>query len=149
MAEDQREQAPAKQMSKVAVESASVYEAVGGDDKVGAKAFAQLVDAFYNGVASDPLLRPLYPDEDLAEARERLTLFLIQYFGGPAAYAEKRGHPRLRMRHFPFAIGAAERDAWLRHMDAALDAVPAFATVAPVMRRYFHEAARFLQNRAD
>lgn len=134
-------------MARVALDPASVYQAVGGDENGGPEAFATLVDRFYDGVADDPLLRPLYPDEDLAEARERLALFLIQYFGGPAAYAEKRGHPRLRMRHFPFAIGPAERDAWLRHMNAALDAVPAFAPFAPVMRRYFFDAAHFLQNR--
>ena len=129
------------------LEPARVYAAVGGDEKGGPEAFIALVDRFYDAVESDPVLRPLYPDEDLPGARERLTLFLIQYFGGPAAYAEKRGHPRLRMRHFPFAIGAAERDAWLRNMNAALDATPAFAEVAPVMRRYFHDAAHFLQNR--
>ena len=136
-----------KGMSRVALEPASVYEAVDSDENGGAEAFAALVDRFYDGVESDPVLRPLYPDEDLPGARERLTLFLVQYFGGPAAYAEKRGHPRLRMRHFPFAIGAAERDAWLRNMNAALDATPAFAPVTPVMRRYFHDAAHFLQNR--
>ncbi len=136
-----------KGMSRVALEPASVYAAVGGDANGGPEAFADLVDRFYDGVAADPVLRPLYPDEDLADARERLALFLIQYFGGPAAYAETRGHPRLRMRHFPFAIGAAERDAWLRHMSAALDATPVFAPVASVMRGYFHQAAHFLQNR--
>ena len=135
-------------VARAALEPASVYEAVGGENG-GPEAFAALVDAFYDGVAGDPVLRPLYPDDDLAHARENLTLFLIQYFGGPTAYAEKRGHPRLRMRHFPFAIGPVERDAWLRHMDAALDATSAFASVAPVMRRYFREAAHFLQNRPD
>jgi hemoglobin len=124
-----------------------VYAAVGGDENGGPEAFAALADAFYAGVEADPLLRPMYSEGDLAEARENLALFLMQYFGGPAVYAEKRGHPRLRMRHLPFVIGAAERDAWLRHMDAALGAVPAFAPVAPVLRRYFGDAARFLQNR--
>ncbi len=124
----------------------NVYEAVGGDAGGAAEAFAALVDAFYDGVAADPILRPMYPD-DLAESREHLALFLIQFFGGPAAYAEKRGHPRLRMRHLPFVIGPAERDAWLLHMNAALDAVPAFAPVAPIMRRYFEDAAQFLMNR--
>ncbi len=131
----------------IRLEPASVYAAVGSDDNDRAQAFADLVDHFYDGVEADPVLRPLYPDEDLAGARERLALFLIQYFGGPPAYAEARGHPRLRMRHFPFSIGAAERDAWLRHMNAALDATPAFAEVAPVMRTYFHQTAHFLQNR--
>ena len=123
----------------------NVYTALGGDAGGAAEAFAALVDAFYDGVAADPLLRPMYP-EDLAESREHLALFLIQFFGGPAAYAEKRGHPRLRMRHLPFVIGPAERDAWLRHMDAALETVPAFAPVAPVVRRYFEDAAHFLMN---
>jgi hemoglobin len=90
----------------------------------------------------------MYPPEDLAEARENLALFLIQYFGGPAIYAVKRGHPRLRMRHVPFAIDAAARDAWLRHMNAALETVPAFAPYADILRRYFTEAAHFMQNRA-
>lgn len=122
-----------------------IYGFVGGDATGGA-AFAALVDAFYAGVADDPILRPMYPD-DLAESREHLTLFLLQYFGGPTTYSQKRGHPRLRMRHLPFAIGPAERDAWLSRMDAALDAVAAFQPVAPLMRRYFTDAAHFLVNR--
>jgi hemoglobin len=126
----------------------AVYAYLGGDGG-GPEAFTALVDAFYDGVENDPLLRPLYPAdaEGMAEARENLALFLMQYFGGPTRYAEKRGHPRLRMRHFPFAIGPAERDAWLRHMNAAIDAVPALAPVAPILHRYFTDAAHFLQNR--
>jgi hemoglobin len=126
-----------------------VYAALGGDEGGGPEAFAALVDAFYDGVEHDPLLRPMYPPdaEGMAEAREKLALFLMQYFGGPAIYAEKRGHPRLRMRHFPFTIGPAERDAWLNHMNAAIDTVPALASVAPLLRRYFTDAANFLQNR--
>jgi hemoglobin len=133
---------------KADVQAFEVYTLVGGDDG-GPEAFAQLVDAFYDGVAQDPVLRPMYPEEDLTGAKERLALFLMQYFGGPAVYAEKRGHPRLRMRHFPFSIGEAERDAWLRHMNTALDAVPVFAPVAPLMRAYFRDAAHFLQNRSE
>lgn len=133
-------------MAKTAFEAQNVYALVGGDEGGGPEAFAALTDAFYAGVEADPVLRPLYPESDLAEARENLALFLMQYFGGPALYAEKRGHPRLRMRHFPFEIGAAERDAWLRHMGAALEAVPAFAPFVPLMRRYFEDAAHFLQN---
>ena len=94
----------------------NVYDAAGG-----AETFKLLVERFYSRVATDALLRPLYPEEDLASATERLTLFLIQYWGGPSTYNEKRGHPRLRMRHQPFAIGQAERDAWLGHMTAAVD----------------------------
>jgi Truncated hemoglobins len=127
--------------------SGSIYDRLGGTEGGAPEAFAALVDAFYDGVAADPLLRPMYPEGALAEERENLALFLIQYFGGPALYAMKRGHPRLRMRHMPFAIGPAERDAWLRHMNAALDAVPAFAEVAAEMRRYFTDAAEFLRNR--
>jgi hemoglobin len=97
----------------------SVYEQVGGWDF-----FEALVDRFYEGVADDPVLLALYPEApDLSGARHRLTLFLVQYWGGPAAYAAERGHPRLRMRHFPFAIGDVERDHWLAAMRAALDQV--------------------------
>lgn len=94
----------------------SFYEAVGGEDT-----FRRLVSRFYAQVAADPQLRAIYPDEDLGPAEERLRLFLIQYWGGPHTYSERRGHPRLRMRHAPFRIGEAERDAWLKHMRVALD----------------------------
>ena len=94
----------------------SFYEAVGGEET-----FRRLVHRFYQEVAQDPLLRPVYPSRDLGPAEEHLRLFLIQYWGGPATYNELRGHPRLRMRHARFAIGPAERDAWLRHMRTALD----------------------------
>lgn len=126
-----------------------VWEVLGGTDGGAPEVFAALVDAFYEGVDNDPILRPMYPDdtEGMAEARENLALFLIQYFGGPTAYAVKRGHPRLRMRHIPFAINAAARDAWLLHMNAAIDRVPALHEVAPLLRRYFTDAAHFLQNR--
>lgn len=91
-------------------------------DRVGGEAFFEgLVDRFYDGVQADPVLRPLYPD-DLTESRRHLALFLVQYWGGPRTYDEERGHPRLRMRHAPFQVGLAERDAWLHHMLAALDA---------------------------
>ena len=96
----------------------SFYDQVGGEPT-----FRRLVDAFYAGVADDPVLRPLYPEPDLSGAAERLRLFLIQYWGGPGTYSERRGHPRLRMRHAPFRVGLRERDAWLRHMRAALDEV--------------------------
>ncbi len=94
----------------------SLYEAVGGEET-----FRRLVSRFYQGVAEDPELRAVYPSRDLGPAEEHLRLFLIQYWGGPATYSERRGHPRLRMRHARFAIGEAERDAWLRHMRAAMD----------------------------
>jgi hemoglobin len=92
------------------------YEAVGGEPT-----FRRLVHRFYQEVSADPELRPVYPSRDLGPAEEHLRMFLIQYWGGPATYNERRGHPRLRMRHAHFAIGPAERDAWLRHMRTALD----------------------------
>ncbi|WP_214325608.1 globin [Nonomuraea sediminis] len=96
----------------------SFYEAVGGEET-----FRRLVHAFYEGVANDPLLRPLYPEEDLTGAEDRLRGFLIQYWGGPNTYSQERGHPRLRMRHMPFVIGEAERDAWLKHMHDAVQSL--------------------------
>ena len=97
---------------------ASFYEAVGGEET-----FRRLVHVFYQGVAADPELRRVYPSQSLTSAEEHLRLFLMQYWGGPRTYDELRGHPRLRMRHARFVIGEAERDAWLRHMRAALDEV--------------------------
>ena len=98
----------------------TVFEIVGGQ-----RFFDELVDRFYDAVEDDPVLRPIYP-RDLRPSRARLAGFLAQYWGGPPRYSEERGHPRLRMRHMPFAIGQAERDAWMAHMTASLDA----ATVA-------------------
>ena len=122
----------------------TVYDAVGGRTF-----FVELVDGFYAGVSADPLLRPLYPD-DLTDARRHLAGFLTQYWGGPSTYSEERGHPRLRMRHAPFVIGEAERDAWLLHMLASLDAVTAArgSPVEPVarIRAYLIEVADFLVN---
>jgi hemoglobin len=102
---------------EVAQREFTVYDALGG-----MPFFDELVDRFYRGVQADLLLRPLYPD-DLSASRQHLALFLAQYWGGPTTYSDGRGHPRLRMRHAPFVIGSAERDAWLRHMGAALDAM--------------------------
>jgi hemoglobin len=92
------------------------YERFGGEPT-----FRKLVATFYEGVAEDPLLRPMYPEEDLGPAQERLTLFLMQYWGGPTNYSQERGHPRLRMRHAPFTVDAAARDAWLKHMRHAVE----------------------------
>ncbi len=92
------------------------YDAVGG-----APTFRRIVARFYAEVAADAPLRALYPEDDLGPAQERLGLFLMQYWGGPATYSARRGHPRLRMRHAPFRIGTAERDAWLRAMRVAVD----------------------------
>jgi hemoglobin len=101
-----------------AVPHQSFYDAVGGEET-----FTRLVRRFYAEVESDPELRAVYPSKDLGPAEEHLRLFLMQYWGGPATYNERRGHPRLRMRHVRFTIGAAERDAWLRHMRTAMDEI--------------------------
>lgn len=92
-----------------------IYELVGGKEF-----FVKLCAKFYEGVAQDPILRPMYPEGDLGPAAERLQLFLEQYWGGPTTYQDQRGHPRLRMRHMPFKINPAARKAWLTHMEAAL-----------------------------
>jgi hemoglobin len=113
---------------------------------LGEEPFALLVDVFYRGAESDPLLRPMYP-EDLSEAKEHLFLFLMQLFGGPRRYEALRGHPRLRMRHFPFSIGIEERDAWLRHMRAAVDEARIPEPARQIMLDYFHHTAHFLVNR--
>ena len=109
--------------------------------------FEALVGSFYAGVAADPVLRAIYPEPDLAAAERRLRLFLIQYWGGPRTYDDERGHPRLRMRHFPFAIGPAERDRWLVHMRAAIAATAPPADVAAELERYFTMAAEAMRNR--
>jgi hemoglobin len=109
--------------------------------------FERLVGRFYEGVAADPVLRPLYPEADLAGARRRLTLFLAQYWGGPRTYDEERGHPRLRMRHVPFAIGPAERDRWLVHMRAAIAELSPPPDVADALERYIANAAEAMRNR--
>src|SRR4051794_2258902 len=119
------------------------YEAVGGEET-----FRRLVHRFYEGVAADPLLRPLYPEEDLGPAEERLRLFLIQYWGGPRTYGERRGHPRLRMRHAPFPIGTPERDAWLRHMSEAVDSLELPAELRAPLWDYLYGAAYAMQNSA-
>src|SRR4249920_1574530 len=109
--------------------------------------FEGLVGRFYEGVADDEVLRPLYPEPDLASARHRLTLFLVQYWGGPTTYDQERGHPRLRMRHAPFAIGPAERDRWLVHMREAMAALEPADDVAAELERYFEMAAEAMRNR--
>jgi len=103
-------------MSEESATPVSFYEAVGGEET-----FTRLVHRFYEEVAADPVLRPVYPTKDLGPAEEHLRLFLIQYWGGPTTYNDSRGHPRLRMRHVRFHIGETERDLWLKHMRTALD----------------------------
>jgi hemoglobin len=119
----------------------TLYEVVGGETF-----FERLVARFYEGVASDDVLRPLYPD-DLDPPRRRLQLFLEQYWGGPRTYDELRGHPRLRMRHAPFSIGPAERDRWLVHMRAAVEELAPPEEVRRALLEYFDMAAESMRNR--
>jgi hemoglobin len=121
----------------------TVYDVVGG-----MAFFERLVDRFYEGVAADPPLLAVYPDpDDLSGARRRLTLFLAQYWGGPSAYDEERGHPRLRMRHAPFPIGPDARDRWLRHMREALDHADPPPEARRAFEEYFSMAADAMRNR--
>ncbi|HYH94122.1 MAG TPA: globin [Candidatus Saccharimonadales bacterium] len=109
--------------------------------------FEDLVARFYAAVATDEVLRPLYPETDLGPAQRRLTLFLAQYWGGPRSYDDERGHPRLRMRHAPFAIDAAARDRWLVHMRAALTQVAPSTEIEAELDRYLGMAAEAMRNR--
>lgn len=119
-----------------------LFDRVGGMDF-----FVRLVDEFYDGVVADEVLWPLYPDQsDLAGAKHRLTLFLAQYWGGPTTYMEERGHPKLRLRHMPFHVGPLERDRWLVHMVAAVEAVTEDADVRAELTNYFVPAAEHLRN---
>ena len=116
-------------------------------DRVGGLAFfVALVERFYAEVENDPVLRPLYP-QDLEPGKANLAEFLAQYWGGPPAYSERRGHPRLRMRHFGFAIGPRERDAWVEHMAAAVRAGDAAPADAEELLAYFRDASAMLVNR--
>ncbi len=117
-------------------------------DEVGGEAtFRRLVARFYAGVRTDPVLAPLYPQDDWDGAETRLRRFLEQYWGGPTTYSQERGHPRLRMRHAPFAIGPAEHDAWLRHMRDAVDSLGLTAEQDATLWGYLTMAARSMQNR--
>lgn len=118
----------------------SLYSLVGGEAW-----FAELVDRFYGGVADDPVLRPLYP-ADLTDSKAHMTGFLVQYWGGPQTYSEERGHPRLRMRHAPFPIDEQARDAWFRHMEAAVKAAGLAPEVEEQVLAYFDNAATHLIN---
>ena len=120
----------------------TLYDLAGGE-----QTFRQLVRRFYARVAKDPVLRPVYPEADLSGATERLTLFLIQYWGGPSTYSEQRGHPRLRMRHQPFAIGRRERDAWMGHMTAAVESLGLAPPLRKALLDYFEAASRAMINR--
>ena len=118
------------------------YEEVGGHPT-----FVKLVAHFYAGVRRDPVLAPLYPQDDWEGAEARLRGFLEQYWGGPTTYSEERGHPRLRMRHAPFAIGPAERDAWLTHMREAVDSLGLTPEHDAALWGYMEMAAHSMQNR--
>lgn len=107
---------PVNEIRRGTLSEETFFEQVGGEPT-----FRRLVHRFYQGVAEDELLRPMYPEEDLGPAEERFTLFLMQYWGGPRTYSEQRGHPRLRMRHVPFKVDRAAHDAWLKHMRVAVD----------------------------
>ena len=129
----------------------TVYEIVGGQ-----AFFDKLVGRFYDAIEDDPVLRPMYP-RDMGPSRKRLAGFLAQYWGGPPHYSEERGHPRLRMRHMPFAIGQAERVAWMEHMTASLDAAtiaddtgrPLPDEIRAAMFDHFDNAATHLINQPD
>lgn len=122
----------------------SFYDTIGGEPT-----FRKLVDAFYAGVADDPVLRPLYPDADLGPANDRLRMFLEQYWGGPGTYSEQRGHPRLRMRHAPYKVGPTERDAWISHMRAAVDSLDLEPAHRATLWEYLERAAMFMVNTTD
>jgi hemoglobin len=117
------------------------YDAVGGHPT-----FVALVRRFYEGVATDPPLRALYPEEDLADAETRFRMFLEQYWGGPTTYSEQRGHPRLRMRHGPFAVTPDMADRWLRHMRDAVDSIELTEAQARELWSYLERAAHSMVN---
>jgi hemoglobin len=120
------------------------YDAIGGH-----RTIAQIVHRFYEGVATDEVLRPLYPEEDLAAAEERFTLFLEQYWGGPTTYSERRGHPRLRMRHAPFAVTPLAKEHWLTHFRAGLDEAALPPELDAQFWDYVTHAAQFMVNSFD
>ncbi|MBA3720234.1 MAG: globin [Nocardioidaceae bacterium] len=122
----------------------SFYEAVGGESTI-----AGIVARFYAGVADDPVLRPLYPDADLSAAERRLRMFLVQYWGGPTAYQAERGHPRLRMRHAPFAVTHQARERWLAHFRIALDEAALPPELDARFWEYVQQASLFLVNTQD
>jgi len=122
----------------------SFYEQVGGE-----KFFADLVSQFYAHVATDPILRPMYPDSDMKAAAQRLQMFLEQYWGGPTTYQEERGHPRLRMRHAGFHINTAARDAWLNAMHVVLDGMEMDSALRAQLWSYLEMAAQSMVNQPD
>ena len=126
------------------VTAESFYDQVGGHET-----FAKLVHEFYAGVAGDPELRALYPEDDLGPAETRFRMFLEQYWGGPATYSEQRGHPRLRMRHQPFKVTPVQRDRWLTHIMAAVDTLELSPPNDQILRDYLNSAAQSMVNSLD
>lgn len=125
-------------------EQISFYDEVGGFET-----FRRIVHGFYEGVATDEILRPLYPEEDLGPAEERFLLFLVQYWGGPTTYSDQRGHPRLRMRHAPFAVTPAAAERWLVHFRAGMDTVDLTPEQDARLWDYVTHAAKFMVNTFD
>ena len=115
---------------------------------IGEEGFTRLIHAFYARVPADPILGPMYPKDDLAGAEERLRDFLIGRFGGPQRYVERRGHPRLRMRHMPFAIDTAARNRWVMLMDRALEEAKLPDEATSLLREFFHGVATFMITRS-
>ncbi|MDO3394786.1 globin [Nocardioides cremeus] len=120
------------------------YDEIGGEATIRA-----IVHRFYQGVRDDEVLRPMYPEEDLAPAEDRFALFLVQYWGGPTTYSDTRGHPRLRMRHAPFAVNPEARDHWLMHFRAALDEADLTEEQRQTFWDYVTHAAQFMVNTFD
>ena len=113
---------------------------------IGEDGFVRLVAAFYRQIPSDDIIGPMYPKHDLAGAEERMRNFLMFRFGGPMTYLETRGHPRLRMRHAPFAITEAARNRWIEIMERALAETALPASAEATLREFFHSTAAFMQN---
>jgi hemoglobin len=128
----------------VSQQAETFYDAVGGHET-----FRRLVHRFYQGVVDDPVLRAIYPEHDLGPAEERLRMFLEQYWGGPTTYSEQRGHPRLRMRHAPFAINPAARDRWLHHMRIAVESLDLPQAQHEMLWDYLERAAHSMVNTFD
>lgn len=118
-------------------------------ERLGPNAFEQLARVFYEGVALDPLLKPMYPEQDLGPAQRRLRMFLEQYWGGPDSYQQERGHPRLRMRHHPFKIGPKARQAWLFHMRNALNSLELSPMDDAELWSYLERAAHAMLNSTE
>jgi hemoglobin len=114
---------------------------------IGEEGFARLIHAFYRRVPADDILGHMYPADDLPGAEDRLRLFLIQRFGGPTTYSDQRGHPRLRMRHAPFAVDVFARNRWIKLMTEALEEAELPAEVVAILKPYFENTATFMLNR--